>query len=536
MSAARLCHVLPRALLLIFMGCVCGLFVARARAQAISPVVDGTRVQDAEPTDLSAQMQRLTEVLERTQSQLEESQRQLNEVRAELAAIRQQSKKVPVTASTTTTGTSPATASDPLESSKLAAALEELREQQALQQSEIASHEQAKVESTSKYPVKVTGLLLFNSFVNTSQVNVAASPNVALGGPGSTGASMKQTILGFDARGPHLFGATSTADLRVDFAGTAQSGSTSGGFAGPYASTAALLRLRTAHAALKWRDSEAFFSLDRPILSPDSPASLVAVSEPALAWSGSLWTWNPQLGIDHNVPLGSSTALRLQSSLIYAADAPLSPQGASAKNPPGTASTTAEQSRWPGIETRIALVGSGAAESQYRIGIGGYFAPHRLSIGRGFDSWAATIDSDLHLPAGFKFTANAYRGLALGGLGGGAYKDFAYYLSPLGKYYIRPLDSVGGWAQIKKQAGNRLEFNAAFGTDMVSAHELRPYKDPYGTIYQNLQATQTFTGNVIYSPSAFLLFSVEYRRLRSSPVDDSSAVSNIFGLAAGYKF
>jgi hypothetical protein len=74
-----------------------------------------------------------------------------------------------------------------------------------------------KVETDSKYPLKVTGLLLFNGFVNTRQVDVSASPAYALPGPGSTGLSLRQTVLGLDARGPHLFNATSHADLRVDF-------------------------------------------------------------------------------------------------------------------------------------------------------------------------------------------------------------------------------------------------------------------------------------------------------------------------------
>jgi hypothetical protein len=41
---------------------------------------------------------------------------------------------------------------------------------------------------------------------------------------------------------------------------------------------------------------------------------------------------------------------------------------------------------------------------------------------------------------------------------------------------------------------------------------------------------------VIYSPSAYLLFSLEYRHLESSPVDGIPSSSNVIGLGAGYKF
>ena len=65
-----------------------------------------------------------------------------------------------------------------------------------------------------------------------------------------------------------------------------------------------------------------------------------------------------------------------------------------------------------------------------------------------------------------------------------------------------PLDDVGGWVQLKEKTSERLEFNAAFGLDNVFAKELRPYAVFGGTMYQNLAINRTFTGNVIYTPSA----------------------------------
>ena len=55
-------------------------------------------------------------------------------------------------------------------------------------------------------------------------------------------------------------------------------------------------------------------------------------------------------------------------------------------------------------------------------------------------------------------------------------------------------------------------------------------------MYQNLARNRTYTGNVIYSPKASLLFSLEYRYLESIPVIGLPAESNIIGVAAGYKF
>jgi hypothetical protein len=136
-----------------------------------------------------------------------------------------------------------------------------------------------------------------------------------------------------------------------------------------------------------------------------------------------------------------------------------------------------------------------------------------------------------------ELTGSFYRGLALGGLGGGAFKDFVYRTDPdTGAYYLHPLDDVGGWAQLKERINERVQMNGAFGIDNAFAAEVRRFAVPSGTLYQNLARNRTFTGNVIYSPSAYLLFSIEYRHLGSSPVLSLPASSNVIGLGAGFKF
>jgi hypothetical protein len=177
------------------------------------------------------------------------------------------------------------------------------------------------------------------------------------------------------------------------------------------------------------------------------------------------------------------------------------------------------------------------AEEGSHVGVGGYFAPHLSPAGTRFDAWAATLDAKLVLPGRMQFTGSFYRGAALGGLGGGAYKDFGFVLEPEStRYYFRPYDDVGGWAQVKEKFSERLEFNAAFGLDNAFARQVRPYFVTGGTTYQNLSRNRTYTGNVIYSPVSYLLFSLEFRHLESVPVIGASTESNIIGIAAGYKF
>ncbi|HEX4285598.1 MAG TPA: prefoldin domain-containing protein [Terracidiphilus sp.] len=468
--------------------------------------------------NVADKVKQLTEAMKTVQAQLDASQKQLEDIRRQLAALQAE-------AGTGETA-QPSTPNADADAAKLAAQVEEIREKQAMQESQIAVQDQTKVESESKYPVKVSGLVVMNAFVNTADVDMDATPTLAVSGPGSTGATLRQTILGLDMRGPHLLGARSHGDLRIDFDGSAAGG---GGYTNGYGIN--LVRLRTAHAALDWEHTEAFFSMDRPILSPNIPDSLTAIAEPPLAWSGNLWNWSPQAGVTQDLTFGSQPHLRAQAAFIDLADAPYTTGLATGTGIVLTKST-GEASRWPGVEARIA---GGSFNNGLQIGVGGLFAPHRSIGGTEFDSWAGTLDYRFPLLAHMELTGSFYRGQALGGLGAGAYKDYVFALDD-GGYYFKTLDDVGGWTQWKQRLGQRFEFNEAVGADQVPAGQLRPYAGPATAIYQNVARNRTVTGNVIFSPSAYLLFSLEYRRIASSPVIGPTATSDVIGVAAGYKF
>ncbi|HEY0758840.1 MAG TPA: hypothetical protein VGD59_06250 [Acidisarcina sp.] len=487
----------------------------------LSVGVEGLRAQTPPAGAAAAQIQSLNDALAGTEARLEQSEREIGEMRRQIADLRQQVAAV-----------SPASQPEasPGAASALASSLGQLRDEQAIESTQIATQQQAKVETDSRFPLKLTGLVLFNSFVNTRGVDLPATPSLATGGAGATGASMRQTVLGLDARGPHLFGATSHGDVRVDFAADATTSSI--GYASTYSAGSSLLRLRTAHATLDWEHTHAFAELDKPIISPDSPSSLTAVATPALAWSGNLWAWNPQAGLIEDLALPRAQ-LTLEAALIDPGDAPLQP----AYRPstiPGVIPGTAEQSRWPGSEVRIALIGLNSERAAH-LGFGGYFAPHRTSGGYRFNGWASTVDYRLPLPWRLELLGSFYHGQALGGLGGGGWKDYLAYSTPATTSYMVPHD-IGGWSQLKEKVSERLEFNAALGLDQVHAVELRPFVGAGSTAYGSLARNRTFTGNVIYSPSAYLLFSLEYRRLQSTPVTGPAATSDIIGVAAGYKF
>jgi len=472
--------------------------------------------------NLAKQVEQLTEAMSRTQAQLEQSQREMEQMRRQLAALQEQ------------VGQSTAEELNSTAAAKLAAKVEELKEQQEVTASQVATHEQSKVESDSKYPVKVSGLILLNGFVNTGRVDTPATPTIALPGSGTTGATVRQTMLGVNARGPKLFDAQSYADLYVDFDG----GLPSSGYNGAGQSNGRQVRMRTAHAGLRWQHSEAFFSFDRTILNPNTPTSLTAVAVPSLSWSGNLWSWNPQVGMTQDIPLSADRRVRMQAALIAIIDPPpvYERPNSSSTTPPSPG--TSELSRWPGIETRFALLGSDQNESGLRLGVGGIFAPHRAPDGTRFDTWAGAADFHVPLALRTDLTGSFYRGQALGGLGNGAYKDFVYRMDPdyPGEFEYQAVDDVGGWVQLKQQATQRLEFNLAMGIDEVRAGQLRPYAGAYSDYYLNLARNKTYTGNVIFSPSAYFQFSLEYRHLASSPVIGKTIPRDIVGVATGYRF
>jgi len=489
------------------------LIIAAVTFLAASPAIPA---QDALSANQAVQQQilQLTEAMNRVEAQMQQSQQELAEIRRQLIAIRQSSGEPRVAATPV-----------PNQTEQLAEAVAEIRETQAMHESQIATLAQSKVESGSKYPVKLSGMILMTAFANTAGVDAPATPTSAVTGSGSTGATFQQTILGLDISGPRVFGARSHGDLRFDLNGGARSSAAGTGY------SLALLRFRTAHANLDWQHTQASFVYDRPILNPEQPSSLTAVAEPALAWSGNLWAWNTQVGISQDMVSRRPGAFRVQAALTDVSDPPL----LFAQNSTFTPPTSGELSRWPGVESRVAFE-SASVESGLQFGVSGLFAPHRaLNSGRTFDSWAGAADFRFPVTRFMLLSGNAYRGAALGSLGAGAYKN-SVQRTVGGELYFQPLDDIGGWVQWKQRAGERLQFNEAIGIDEVPANQLRPYALATPVTYYNLARNRTVTANAIYSPSAYLQFSFEYRRIASSYVTAPTLSSDVIGLAAGYRF
>jgi hypothetical protein len=122
-----------------------------------------------------------------------------------------------------------------------------------------------------------------------------------------------------------------------------------------------------------------------------------------------------------------------------------------------------------------------------------------------------------------------YRGRAIAGLGGGA--NGSVFLTASGG--VTPIDSAGGWAQLKFKPLQKLEWNAAFGEDHAFLSGTRSF--PAGFFEMPVRRNESGMFNVIYQPRSSLVFSLEYRRLRTVRPAGPSTADHV-NLAAGIIF
>ena len=472
--------------------------------------VDGV-AQDASRD--AQELARVSRELQQTRFELAESRRDIEALRHSLEELRNQVRTGRHSVNEAPVATEPSAATADQDVSFLAAKISELH--------------QDKVESVSKYPVKLSGLVLFNSYLDNGSLDAQDLPNLAFPNAagvanGSLGATMTQTLLGLDVTGPRLFGARTFADVTIDFAG--------GSPTAAYGIASGLVRLRTANARLDWQNTTLKIGQDSLFFSPLSPTSYATIREPAFAWAGNLWVWTPQIEIEHRFKVASDASLVLQGGVLDG----LTEEAASFQ---GRTATAGEASRAPAVAGRIAMDRSLAANHRFSIGFGGYRARQRFETFREIDSW--TINTDFKVPLGshLEVSGEWYKGQAAGGLGGGIWTSWIFPESGAPHSAIRALRSTGGWAQLKLIPATRFEINGAMGQDENYGQDLRLFPVPfmdYG--FPALKKNRAGFVNFIFKPNSVLLFAVEYRHLFTEPAIGASGSGDQVNAAAGIRF
>ncbi|MBV9768462.1 MAG: hypothetical protein JOZ32_02725, partial [Bryobacterales bacterium] len=185
----------------------------------------------AVPGIQAQQTSELQQVLERLDRLEEENHKLADEIhalRTELAASKGQSTQEQ---------------SIPAQTPAAGPEVPSLDERVQVAEQRISDLSQEKVEASQRFPISLTGLVLFNAFLNGKNSAGDEDPTTASATPGSTtnGATVAQTVLGLRYQSPQaLWGAHVNGSIFFDFYG------------GTGTSLDQTARLRTAAIQLDW--------------------------------------------------------------------------------------------------------------------------------------------------------------------------------------------------------------------------------------------------------------------------------------------
>jgi hypothetical protein len=402
-----------------------------------------------------------------------------------------------------------------------------LEEDQQLTDAKTIEQSQTKVESGSKYRVRLSGIALLTMYENRGTVDEQDVPEFAtqptpFDSAGAFGGSLRQSQIGIEAFGPDIAGAHTSADLKFDFAGGFPDASNGVSFG--------IMRLRTGVIRLDWANTSIVAGQDNLFFSPLTPTSLASLAIPAFSYAGNLWNWTPQVRVEHRIDLPGRSSLTLQAGILDSLSGD-DPQSEYTRLP-----TWGEESGQPAYAARVAwsipMFGQ-----DLTIGAGGYYGRQYLGFEHNVDGWAGMADLTLPLGKLFQFTGEFYRGRALGGLNGAIGQDVLFSSFPeSSSTIVQGLNSMGGWAQLKFKPKSIFEINGAFGDDNPFSSQLRRFPASqlfYGSLLsKNLSPSVNF----IYQVRSDVLFSVEYRYLHTFVLDNGSQSANHVSLSLGYLF
>jgi hypothetical protein len=510
---------------------------------------------DPPPTETPSEVRILSDMIRELQAQVQGLNAQLSELRMEQQHTSQEAREirheldltkaqiVPVMNGFQTNSYAVPVSRDSASSSLLASPasvaapqdqtpsdrIAKLEENQEVTEGKVNDLYQTKVESGSKYRLRLSGIMLLNLYENRGAVEnqdfpqyVQPPQSVPLYvSPGAFGGSLRQSQLRLQAYGPDIAGAHTSADVQFDFAG---------GFPNTWNGVAmGIVRLRTGTVRLDWANTSIIAGQDHLFFAPLAPTSLATLAIPALSYAGNLWSWAPQVRVEHRIALSDTSTLLLQGGILDSLSGDL-PEPGNYRYP-----SWGEESGQPAYAARISWSHRVFGQN-LTVGFGGYYGRQDWGFNRNVDGWAATTDVTLPLGKLFEFTGEFYRGRAVAGLGGGIGQSVLLtgsFIDPSTTF--RGLDSMGGWAQLKFKPIAKLEINGALGLDNPFAAEMRLYQP--NSIYPNLfsRNLSPFV-NFIYQVRSDVLFSIEYRHLQTSVLDNGSNSANHANLSLGYIF
>jgi hypothetical protein len=379
-----------------------------------------------------------------------------------------------------------------------------VEEQVAMQKQQIEEQAQTKVESSQRFPVRLKGMLLFNTFLNSKQGGGAQYPSVASErGDASGGATLRQSIIGFDYQGPEIFGGGKLhASLLMDF------------FGGSGQPLDQALRIRTANVQVDWKSRSLSLGVDKPIFAPREPSSMAQVGISPLTGAGNLWMWIPQLRFEQNFRVSDTTQIRAQAGIVQTNEVP-SYQAIDYV-------AEVEPTR-PGAEGRVEFSHSFGNGARIEIAPGFHVSTSHVAHAP-VPSRLLSMDWLVSPWRMLQFTGAWYTGQNVSHLGtGGIGQGFAVFA----EQDVKPLHSQGGWTQLAIPATERLSFHLFSGLQNDNNPEL-----PKGQIGRNL----SYGINFFYHLAPNLVMSLEASQVRTTYIEMGHRLNNHYDLGFAYLF
>jgi hypothetical protein len=358
---------------------------------------------------------------------------------------------------------------------------------------------QTKVEASQKFPIRITGMALFNSFVNSRQNGgfdypVTATPT----GAAHDGATFRQTIVGLDFRGPATFaGGTIHGNVYMDLFGGA---------------TNVAMRLRTASIEADWKTRSVMVGIEKSIFNPREPSSLAQVGISPLTAAGNLWLWLPQVRFQQDFSIASGTGVRAQVGVIQTRE--VLPY-------PGDVIKGVLEPARPGLEGRFEFFHRLDEDRRLEIAPG-FHTSTTHAAGVAIPSSLFSLDWFFNPWRRFEFTGAFYHGKNVAPLGNGYAQGFIGYGG-----HLEPVPSMGGWGQITLHTVSRLDFHLFTGQQDDRNRSL-----DVGRIGKNL----LYGGNVFYRVAPNVLIGLEATQVRTSYIGQRMLINNHYDLAIGYLF
>jgi len=434
------------------------------------------------PAVLAAQtspvMQQILDRLSRLEEQNRALAEEVHQLRQELATARAQ----------------------PAPSAPSAPSAQAADERAAVNESRLEEMAQSKVEASQHFPIRITGMALFNAFLNSKGSGGDEYPAFAwLGSQASGGARFYQTTLGLEYSGPQiLWGGSVHGNVYMDFAGGSGTPQDFG------------FRLRTGEIEVDWASRSVMVGQESPIFAPREPASLAQVEVPPLAGAGNLWQWLPQARLEQKLRFGDRSGVRAQVGVVETAEMQL--YQFSGGRPP-------EPVR-PGLEGRFNFYHGEEGGRRFEIAPGFHTSVTHIA-GTSIPSNLFSLDWFTNPCQKFEFTGAFFSGQNAGPVGG----ITGYTILPAGTAI--PVHSRGGWGQLTLLVTRRLSFHLFSGLENGRAADLGEYAIGRNWMYG---------ANFFYRLAPNVLLGAEASQARTNYIDAGLRLNNHYDLALAYLF